>query len=90
MGVGLFTGVKRPGRGANHPPLPVAEVKEKVELYMIHNCLLCSLQHKVFSLITVLLRTTSVYHQCNNGTLTVTLYLTYFKLILSLPFFTLL
>jgi hypothetical protein len=29
MGVGLFTGVKRPRRGANNPSLPVAEVKGK-------------------------------------------------------------
>ena len=29
---GLFTGVKRPGRGVDQPPLPIAEVKERVEL----------------------------------------------------------
>ena len=31
---GLFTGVKRPGRGVDHPPLSGAEVKERVELYI--------------------------------------------------------
>ena len=29
-----FPGVKRPGRGANHPPPCNAEVKERVELYL--------------------------------------------------------
>jgi hypothetical protein len=27
-------GVKRPGRGVNHPTLPSAEVKERVELHL--------------------------------------------------------
>jgi hypothetical protein len=29
-----FQGVKRPGRGVDHPPSSSAEVKEKVELYI--------------------------------------------------------
>jgi hypothetical protein len=29
-----FLGVKRPGRGVNHPPPSNAEVKERVELYL--------------------------------------------------------
>ena len=29
-----FPGVKRPGRGVNHPPLSRAEVKERVQLYL--------------------------------------------------------
>ena len=29
-----FPGVKRPGRGVNHPPPSSAEVKERVELYL--------------------------------------------------------
>jgi hypothetical protein len=34
-GTGSFRGgVKRPGRGVDHPPLSIAEVKEKVELYL--------------------------------------------------------
>ena len=33
MGTGLFTGVKRLGRGVDHPPLSNIEVKERVELY---------------------------------------------------------
>ena len=31
---GLSRGVKRPGRGVDHPPASSAEVKERVELYL--------------------------------------------------------
>jgi hypothetical protein len=34
MGTGSFPGVKRPGRGVDHPPASSAEVKERVELYL--------------------------------------------------------
>jgi hypothetical protein len=34
MGTVSFPGVKRPGRGIDHPPPSSAEVKEKVELYL--------------------------------------------------------
>jgi len=34
MGTGLLLGVKRPERGAEHPPPSSAEVKERVELYL--------------------------------------------------------
>jgi len=34
MGPGSFPGVKRPGRGDDHPPISSAEVKERVELYL--------------------------------------------------------
>jgi hypothetical protein len=36
MGTGSFqgAGVKRPGRGVDHPPPSNAEVKERVELYL--------------------------------------------------------
>jgi hypothetical protein len=34
MGTGLFPGVKRQGRGFDHPPPSSAEVKERVELYL--------------------------------------------------------
>jgi hypothetical protein len=30
-----FPGVKRPGRGVDHPPLSSAEVKERLELYLL-------------------------------------------------------
>jgi hypothetical protein len=33
MGTGSFLGVKRPGRGADHPPLPSAEVENELYLY---------------------------------------------------------
>jgi len=33
MGTGSFPGVKRPGRGVDHPPPSNAKVKERVELY---------------------------------------------------------
>jgi hypothetical protein len=33
MGTGTFLGVKRLGRGFDHPPPSSAEVKERVELY---------------------------------------------------------
>ena len=34
MGTGSFLGVKRPGRGADHPPPSSAEVEGRVELYI--------------------------------------------------------
>jgi len=34
MGTGSFPGVKRPGRGVDHPSPPSAEVKERVQLYL--------------------------------------------------------
>ena len=34
MGTGSFPGVKRPGRGVDHPPPSSAEVKERLELYL--------------------------------------------------------
>jgi hypothetical protein len=34
MGTGSFPGIKQPGRGLEHRPLPSAEVKERVELYL--------------------------------------------------------
>ena len=34
MGTGSFPGVKRPGRGVDHPPPSSAEVKGRVELYI--------------------------------------------------------
>ena len=34
MGTGSFPGVKRPGRGVDHPPPSNAEVQERVELYI--------------------------------------------------------
>jgi hypothetical protein len=34
MGTGSFPGLKRPGRGVDHPPPSSAEVKEKVKLYL--------------------------------------------------------
>jgi hypothetical protein len=34
MATGSYLGVKRPGRGVDHPPPSSAEVKERVELYL--------------------------------------------------------
>ena len=34
IGTWSFPGVKRPGRGVDHPPTSSAEVKERVELYL--------------------------------------------------------
>ena len=34
MGTRSFPGLKRPGRGADHPPTSSAEVKERVGLYI--------------------------------------------------------
>ena len=34
MDTGSFPGVKRPGRGADHPPSSSADVKERVDLYL--------------------------------------------------------
>ena len=33
IGTGSFPGVKRPGRGVDHPPPSSIEVNERVELY---------------------------------------------------------
>jgi hypothetical protein len=33
MGTGVFPGIKRPGRGVDHPPLSSAEVTETVGLF---------------------------------------------------------
>jgi len=32
--IGSFPGVKRSGRGVEHPPTSTAEIKERVELYI--------------------------------------------------------
>jgi len=37
MGTGSFPGVKRPGRGVEHPLPFIAEVKERVELYLYYS-----------------------------------------------------
>jgi hypothetical protein len=34
MGTGSFPGVKKLGRGVDHPHLSIAEVKEEVEIYV--------------------------------------------------------
>jgi hypothetical protein len=34
MGTGSFLEVKQPGRGADHPPPSMAEVKERIKLYL--------------------------------------------------------
>jgi len=34
IGTKSFPGIKRPGRGVDHPPPSSAEVKERVELYL--------------------------------------------------------
>jgi hypothetical protein len=34
MGTKSFQGVKRPGRGVDHPPPTGAQVKERIELYL--------------------------------------------------------
>jgi len=36
MGTGSFLGVKRPGRGVDHPSPSSAEVKERVQLYLYY------------------------------------------------------
>ena len=46
-GTGSFPGVKRPGRGVNHPPLSSAEVEGRVELY---TCSLSGLSWPVLGL----------------------------------------
>ena len=43
MGTGSFPGVKRPGRGIDHPPPSITEVKERVELYFYSLLGLCGL-----------------------------------------------
>ena len=36
MGTGFFPGVKRPGRGVDHPSPSRADVKERVQLYLYY------------------------------------------------------
>jgi hypothetical protein len=36
MGTGFFPVVKRPGLGVDHPPSSIAEVEERVELYVYY------------------------------------------------------
>ena len=38
MGTGSLPGVKRPGRGVDHPPTYSSEVKERVEIYLYSPC----------------------------------------------------
>jgi hypothetical protein len=38
MGTGSLPGVKRPGRGVDHPPPSSAEVNERVKLHLLHLC----------------------------------------------------
>ena len=38
MDTGSFPAVKRPGRGADHPPLPKRRGHERVELYLYSPC----------------------------------------------------
>jgi len=33
-GIGSFPGVKLPGRGVDHPPPSIAEIKERVHFYI--------------------------------------------------------
>jgi hypothetical protein len=38
LDTGSFLGIKRPGRGVDHPPLSSAEVKERVAILLLHLC----------------------------------------------------
>ena len=38
VGTGYFPGLKRPGRGVDHPPPSSAEVTERAELYFCSPC----------------------------------------------------
>jgi hypothetical protein len=38
VGTGSLAGIKRPGRGINHPPSSSAEVQETVEVYIYSSC----------------------------------------------------
>jgi hypothetical protein len=52
MGTGSFPGIKRPGRGVDHPPPSSAEVKERVELYLysLWAFMACSRENFAFTL----------------------------------------
>jgi hypothetical protein len=51
-----FPGIKRPGRGVNHPALSSAEVKESVELYIcsLWAFMACSRMNFIFCLVYIL------------------------------------
>jgi hypothetical protein len=57
MGSWVLRGVKRPGRGVEHPPLSSAEIKERVELYFYSPLrwafMACSRVNFTFSLLTL-------------------------------------
>jgi len=53
MGTGSSPGVKRPGRGVDHPPPSSAEVKERVELYICSPYMACSRVNFTFILMVI-------------------------------------
>jgi hypothetical protein len=56
VATGSFTGVKRPGRGVDHPPPPSsAEVKEIVELYLYQAFVACSTVNFTFIIIIIII-----------------------------------
>jgi len=57
--LGIFNGVKRPGRGVNHPPTSSAKVKEGIGLCLYSPLGLCGLSQGELFLFTatVLLQT---------------------------------
>ena len=54
MSTGSFQGVKRPGRGVDHPTPSSAEVKERVELKLYSPMGLCGLFGVTFTFTNVL------------------------------------
>jgi hypothetical protein len=53
MRTGSFPGVKRPGRGVDHPPQSSAEVKETVELFPLWPFMACTRVTFTFTFIGV-------------------------------------
>ena len=64
-----FWGLKRPGCGVNHTPLPSAKVKERVELYLFFHFMACSRASFTFTVTAVCsaIHTKRIHHWALTG-----------------------
>ena len=67
MGTGSFPGVKRPGRGVQHPPPSSAKVKEKVEQYLYPHLFVAFVACYRVNFIIIIIK---FFYSCNNLSVT--------------------